>query len=309
MLELRGLRKRYDTVVALDGVDLTAHEGRLVGFLGPNGAGKTTTMRSVFGLVGLDAGTVSWRGAQIDADARLAFGYLPEERGLYPRMAIGRQLSYFGELHGASRRDADAAAMSWLERLGLADRAGDRVDQLSHGNQQRVQLAAALVHEPDLLVLDEPFTGLDPIGVDDMIAVLREQAARGVAVVFSSHQLELVEDLCDDVTVIARGQVVLEGSLDEVRASAHHRLIRIALPDPAALTVPVGADVVERGDHHLVLRVAAADGAGRVLAAAASAGVTAFMYEPPTLTEVFREAVAAAGLQPAVLGDGGEVAP
>ena len=162
MLEFDAATKRFGPVTALDGCTFAARPGRLTGFLGPNGAGKTTAMRAVFGLVELDAGAVRWRGAPISGAERARFGYMPEERGLYPRMRVRDQLVYLGRLCGGTSKAAGRVADRWLERLGLADRASDRLDALSHGNQQRVQLIAALVNEPDLLVLDEPFSGLDP---------------------------------------------------------------------------------------------------------------------------------------------------
>ena len=208
MLEIRGLTKHYGSVTALDGASLTARRGRLLGFLGPNGAGKTTTMRCIFGLAVPEAGEVSWDGKPVDADTRLRFGYMPEQRGLYPRMRVGEQLAYFAQHHGLSGRDARARTAVWLERFGLADRAKSKLEDLSHGNQQRIQLATALVHDPELLVLDEPFSGLDPLGVQTMTEVLRERAAAGVGVVFSSHQLDLVEEVCEDVVIVSRGRVV-----------------------------------------------------------------------------------------------------
>ena len=183
-LGLLALRKRFGEVVALDKVSLEVQPGRVLGFLGPNGAGKTTVMRAIFGLLELDAGEVLWAGRPVGMTERLRFGYMPEERGLYPRMRLGDQLAYFGSLHGLSTRAARAAASRWIERLGLADRADAKVEELSHGNQQRAQLAAALLHEPELLVLDEPFAGLDPLAVRTLAAVLRAEAARGAAVLF-----------------------------------------------------------------------------------------------------------------------------
>ena len=168
MLEIHDLTKRYGDVVALDGASFSARPGRIVGFLGPNGAGKTTTMRCIFGLAVPDRGGTLWRGQPVARETRLRFGYMPEQRGLYPRMRVAEQLSYFAQHHGLSGRDGDAAALRWLERLGLGDRASSKLEDLSHGNQQRVQLGAALVHDPELLVLDEPFSGLDPIGIATM---------------------------------------------------------------------------------------------------------------------------------------------
>ena len=214
MLEFDGAVKRFDSLTALDGCTFQARPGRLTGFLGPNGAGKTTAMRAVFGLLRLDAGQVRWRGSPIVEADRARFGYMPEERGLYPRMRVREQLVYLGRLCGRTSLQVGRVTDAWLERLGVAGRANARVDELSHGNQQRVQLVAALVNEPDLLVLDEPFAGLDPIAMTAMAGLLQELAATGVTVLFSSHQLDLVEDLCEDVVIIDHGRVVLAGVLD-----------------------------------------------------------------------------------------------
>jgi ABC-2 type transport system ATP-binding protein len=216
-LRLEELRKSYGETVALDGVSFGVEPGQMFGFVGPNGAGKTTTMRIVLGVLAADSGRVLWRGAPIDAGARRRIGYMPEERGLYPKMRVRDQLVYMARLHGASEADAGAAADRWLERLGVADRAEEPVEALSLGNQQRVQLGVALVHEPDLLVLDEPFSGLDPDGVDALSgALLTEISERQVPVVFSSHQLELVERLCDSLAIIAGGRIVASGPIAEV---------------------------------------------------------------------------------------------
>jgi ABC-2 type transport system ATP-binding protein len=187
----------------------------MFGFVGPNGAGKTTTMRIIMGVLGADAGEVRWNGELMHTRMRSRFGYMPEERGLYPKMRVKKQLSYMAALHGVE--DPDASADRWIDRLGLTERAGDRVEELSLGNQQRVQLAAALVHEPELLVLDEPFSGLDPVGVDVLSGVLLDYARTGVPVVFSSHQLELVERLCEAVAIIKDGRLVASGTVEALR--------------------------------------------------------------------------------------------
>ncbi len=294
MLQVEGLVKAYGDVRALDGLDLSARPGRLLGFLGPNGAGKTTTMRAVFGLVRPDAGSVTWRGAPTTAQDLFTFGYMPEQRGLYPRMATRAQLVYLGRLHGLSVADAQAAADRWLEQLGLADRAGTRLSELSHGNQQRVQLAAALVHDPPLLVLDEPFNGLDPMGVQAMSEVLRQRAADGATVVFSSHQLDLVEDLCDDVVIIASGRARLAGSLDEVREATGLRRVQVRMVGgvtPALTTVPAEAIRTSR-DGVRTFNVPAGTDPTALLADLATQGaVDQFSFEPPPLSEIFREAV------------------
>ena len=192
----------------------------MLGFVGPNGAGKTSTMRIVMGVLEHDSGRVLWRGRPVDARARARFGYMPEERGLYPKMRVRAQLSYLAQLHGLAAGAAGRAADRWIERLGIEQRSGDRVEELSLGNQQRVQLAAALVHDPELLVLDEPFSGLDPVGVDALSEVLAERAREGIPVVFSSHMLELVERLCDAVAIVSRGRVVATGPVAEGRSLA-----------------------------------------------------------------------------------------
>jgi ABC-2 type transport system ATP-binding protein len=217
VLRLEELRKSYGETVALDGVSFDVGAGQMFGFVGPNGAGKTTLMRIVLGVLAADSGQVLWRGAPIDADARRRIGYMPEERGLYPKMRVRDQLVYMARLHGASEAEAGTAADRWMQRLGIEERAEDAVEALSLGNQQRVQLGVALVHEPDLLVLDEPFSGLDPDGVDALSgALVTEISERQVPVVFSSHQLDLVERLCDSVAIIAGGRIAASGPLAEV---------------------------------------------------------------------------------------------
>jgi ABC-2 type transport system ATP-binding protein len=219
-LELRDLRKRYGDTVALDGVSFAVGSGEMFGFVGPNGAGKTTLMRIVLGVLAADAGEVRWRGSAIGLAERRRIGYMPEERGLYPKMRVRDHLVYIARLHGVEAPAAETAADRWLASLGLSERGDEAVEALSLGNQQRVQLALALVHEPDLLVLDEPFSGLDPDGVDALSGALREEiAARDVPVIFSSHQLDLVERLCDSVAIIRAGRIVAEGRLAEIEGS------------------------------------------------------------------------------------------
>jgi ABC-2 type transport system ATP-binding protein len=315
MLGLEGATKRYGDVTALDGASFEVPRGRIVGFLGPNGAGKTTTMRSVFGLVRLDAGTVAWDGAPIGEAERRRFGYMPEERGLYPKMPAGEQLAYLAELHGLDRPTARAHAAEWLGRLGLggrglADRAKTPVEKLSHGNQQRVQLAAALLHRPELLVLDEPFSGLDPVAVQTLSDVLRGEAGRGAAVLLSTHQLELAEDLCEDVVIIADGRVVASGPVDRLRAEAGRRRIDLVLDGapPEWLPDAPELELLERRDGRLRLLTAGEVEPDAVLAQAQAAGVVrSFSFGPPTLTELFLERVGGVGSTERPEGGGGRV--
>jgi ABC-2 type transport system ATP-binding protein len=291
VLELREVSKAYGEVRALDGCSFEVTPGRLTGFVGPNGAGKTTAMRVVFGLVAPDEGTLAWQGAPVDVDVRRRFGYMPEERGLYPRMRVRDQLVFFGRLSGLSPSAAGRAADRWLGTMGLADRAGSRLDDLSHGNQQRVQLATALLHEPDLVVLDEPFSGLDPLAMESMSSMLREVAGCGAAVLFSRQQLELVEHVCEEVVVIDSGRVVLRGRLAEMRTAAPYRFVDVTTHgDLDRLLQLDGASVAARTEGQVRLRVPRGVDPAAVLQAIGS-DVERVSYEPPTLSELFRAAV------------------
>ena len=295
MLTFEGATKRFGSVLALDSCTFAARPGRLTGFLGPNGAGKTTAMRAVFGLVELDAGTVQWRGEPIGMAQRARFGYMPEERGLYPRMRVRDQLVYLGQLCGRTTREVGRSVDSWLERLGLVERAKERLDALSHGNQQRVQLIAALVNEPELLVLDEPFSGLDPLAINTMSALLADLAANGASVLFSSHQLDLVEDICEDVVIVNEGHIVRAGELTELRATVPQRFVDIHYRGgPLDCTTLGAVQVVESDVGRVRLRVERdIDLTAIVGAARRNAEILSFTFQPPTLSELFRQAVAA----------------
>jgi ABC-2 type transport system ATP-binding protein len=293
-LELVDLRRRYGAQVALDGLTFAVPAAGMFGLLGPNGAGKSTAMRIVMGVLRPDSGEVRWRGRPVGEAERRRFGYLPEQRGLYARMRIRDHLVYLARLHGLARAAAARAADELLERLGLGARAGDRVDALSHGNGQRVQLAASMIHDPDLLILDEPFSGLDPLAVETLAELLRERAAAGRTVVFSSHQLDLVEGLCESVAIVAAGRVVVAGMTETLKRGSHGRLLRIAVDVPPASWLPPGARVVdERPDAVRVAMEAAVDPLTVLDAARAAGQVRDFALELPTLNDLFLEAVRA----------------
>ncbi|HET7721391.1 MAG TPA: ATP-binding cassette domain-containing protein [Acidimicrobiales bacterium] len=277
-------------------MSMTVGAGRIHGFVGRNGAGKTTAMRITLGLARADAGEVRWKGRPVSAQDRRAFGYMPEERGLYPRMTAQDQIVYFARLSGMAAGEARAAATAILESMGIGERSGEPVERLSLGNQQRCQLAAALVTSPELLVLDEPFSGLDPVGVDNLASVLQGQVDRGTAVVFSSHQLELVERLSDEVTIIDQGRVVASGPVDEVRRSRGAEQIKVELEDGGTAWADhlAAATVVARVGDEVVLELVAGGDDQEVLDAARRAGrVRSFRREAPSLSELFREVVSA----------------
>ena len=295
MLELSGLSKRFGSLQALDDLSLSLDRGEIVGFVGANGAGKSTTMRIVMGVLHADAGTVTWQGAPVDAAIRRSIGYMPEERGLYPRMKVAEQLIYLARLHGLSASAAKAAANQWTERLGLEKRRGDEVQSLSLGNQQRVQLAAALVSDPELLILDEPFSGLDPVAVDVMSQVILERAAAGVPTLFSSHQLDVVERLCDRVVIIRSGRLVADGTIPELQATEAPRWRVVVEPAagsaPAqAATLNLPAPTVELDDAgRLVITAAGADEQELLSTAQRLGTVRELGPVRHRLTEIFRD--------------------
>ncbi|MBB4676026.1 ABC transporter ATP-binding protein [Crossiella cryophila] len=292
-LEVDRLGKRYGELRALDGMSFLVRPGELFGFVGGNGAGKTTTMRIVLGVLAADSGQVRWDGAPLDFAGRRRIGYMPEERGLYPKMKVGEQLTYLARLHGFGPKAARREVEQWLERLGVAERRDDEVQKLSLGNQQRVQLAAALVYRPMLLVLDEPFSGLDPVAVDVLSEVLREQCARGVPVLFSSHQLDLVERLCDRVGIVRQGRMVACGTVSELQRAGSARLVVDApSADPGWAERIPGVRIVSTVDGQTVLELAEGVDDQVVLRAALRTGpVRGFGRHQPSLTETYRHIV------------------
>jgi ABC-2 type transport system ATP-binding protein len=295
VLEFDGLHKSFGTNHVLDGVGFTVAPGSMFGFCGSNGAGKTTTMRIAMGLLRADSGEVRWAGRPLDQQMRRRIGYMPEERGLYPKMKVAEQVAYFARLHGLDGAAATRAAAEWVERLGLGERRGDAVEKLSLGNQQRVQLAAALVSRPEVLILDEPFSGLDPVGVDSLAEALLDQGRAGVPVVFSSHQLDLVERLCDAVGILARGRIVASGTVDELRRREAGRVLRVVVPDaPAhwADELPGVRVVSQQAGDTLLELTDGVDDQGVLAAALRTGRVTHFAWRQPSLVELFREAVA-----------------
>ena len=293
MLELRGITKSYGGRRVLDDVTFNVAPGRLTGFVGGNGAGKTTTMRIVLGVLADDGGSVMLNGHELTAHDRRRFGYMPEERGLYPKMKVLDQIVYLARLHGYSKPDAIREATSILEQLGLGERLGDNVETLSLGNQQRAQIAAALVHDPQVLILDEPFSGLDPIAVDVVAGVLQERAARGAAVIFSSHQLDVVERLCDDLVIIAGGTIRAAGPRERLRDEhSTRRYELISSGDAGWLRTEPGVEMINFDGGYALFDVDEEATAQRVLRRAVAEGdVASFAPQHPTLAQIFKEVI------------------
>ncbi len=295
VLSVRDVHYAYGDRLALDAVSLDIPAGVLMGVLGPNGAGKTTLLRILLGVVPPMGGTISWGGRPVSSTDRQRWGYMPQERGLYPGMAAGEQVIFFGRLHGLSRADAARRGMELMAGLGLADRWADRTDKLSGGMQQRLQLATALMGDPQVIVLDEPFAGLDPVAVADLSTVLAARAEAGCTVLFSSHQLDLVQDLCESITMIDQGRVVLGGRVAELRSAHGRRQLRLHVdsPDRTWLAVFPGVRVAEERAEGLRLEIPPGLDPLAVLDAARAAGpVLDFGLELPSLSQLFLAAVA-----------------
>lgn len=293
MLEIESISRSFGGRAALNDVSFTVNKGRMTGFVGGNGAGKTTTMRIILGVLSADSGRVTLNGTPLSSADRTRFGYMPEERGLYPKMKIAEQIVYLGRLHGMSATDAERSTKGLLERLDLAERANDTLESLSLGNQQRAQIAAALVHEPEVLILDEPFSGLDPLAVETVQGVLGDYAAQGAPVLFSSHQLDIVERLCDDLIIIAEGSIRASGSKADLRRE--HSRDRFELEtdnDLGWLREESGIDVVDFDGGYALFEANNEDSVRRVLQHAVNAGhVRRFAPNRPTLAQIFKEVI------------------
>ncbi len=300
MLHIENLTKRYGELVAVDDVSLDVQPGKIVGFVGPNGAGKSTTMRSIFGLVAPDAGSIRWNGETVEQNHMRSFGYMPEQRGLYPKMKIAEQVSFFAELKHVPAKQARMQAEALLTSLDLGDRLDDPLEKLSHGNQQRVQLAVSLVNNPELLVLDEPFNGLDPVAVITLQEVLAEQVSAGAGVLFSSHQLDLVERVCDEIVVIVNGQILARGSVRDVRAAGGDRHVTIEVDRPIMPIIDAldPDTVMTSTTESATVRVSGDEELEAVLAKARQAGpIVRFDYHLPSLEERFASIVNASNDQ------------
>lgn len=293
---MNGVSVRLGGRQVLDQVSFTVPPGRVVGLLGPNGAGKTTSMRALLGVISPDEGAVTYRGVVADPTVRSRWGYMPQDRGLYVKMRVHDQIVFMGRLKGMTKADAARRSAELLDHLGLGERSGDKIETLSGGMQQRVQLASSIVHDPEVLILDEPFSGLDPNAVDELTEVIRGQATGGRTVIFSSHQLDLVEDICESIILVNEGRIVLDGELRRLKAASEDRILRLSLDaaDPNWVDTVVGATLVARdANETLLLLDPGTDPLGVLDQARAAGTVHDFGLELPRLSQLFREAVAA----------------
>lgn len=292
-LQIDRISKRFGEFQAIEDVSFTVEQGRMFGFLGTNGAGKTTTMRMVLDILRPDSGTITWNGMSNRDIPRSQFGYLPEERGLYPKMPVQEQLLYLAQLYGAEKQTAREALDHWLRQLNIEENRNRKVEELSKGNQQKIQFLASLLHDPEILILDEPFSGLDPVNAEQMKNAFREMRDRGKTIIFSTHQLDDAQELSSDVAIIHRGRLMTSGSVEEVRQSVGEHYVRVAIagdPQVAWLDEIPELHVVRRRQDFVEVAVPdAAFARERVLGEAIrrELPVTKFEIDYPSLNDVF----------------------
>jgi ABC-2 type transport system ATP-binding protein len=292
-LVVSDLTKRFRDVTAVDGLSFTVREGVLFGFLGPNGAGKTTTMRVVLGILQPDEGQVTWKGRTFEQLGTGFYGYLPEERGLYPKMRVAEHLEFLGRIHGLDRVKARRETARWLERFELGEARNKRIEELSKGNQQKVQVIGTMLHDPELLILDEPFAGLDPVNAGMLKEVLLEANGRGKTVIFSSHRMDQVEEICQDIALINLGRLLLHGNLRQIKKSMGRQILRLSLEGNLDFWAKIpGLQLLEERADFLEFRLEEGVDPNGVLAEAMEAGqVIHFELVEPSLDQIFLEKV------------------
>ena len=292
------LNKRFGQFQAITDLSMDVREGALFGFLGPNGAGKTTTMRMILDLIRPDSGKITWNGVLVREVPRRSFGYLPEERGLYPKMEVEAQLLFLARLTGLSKQDAQVALDEWLDRFQLSGNRHKKVEDLSKGNQQKVQFLAAVLHNPTILIMDEPFSGLDPVNTTVLKEAFLELHRRGKTIIFSTHQLEQVEELCEDMVLINHGQVVVQGTVQEIKRQHGRNVARLTLDNDAEATwldeLP-GVQVTARRQDYIEMRLQPHFNPNLIVEAALQHGgiISRFEMVEPSLTDIFIELVGA----------------
>src|SRR5664279_870214 len=295
------INKSFGQFQAITDLSMQVKEGALVGFLGANGAGKTTTMRMILDIFRPDSGQITWNGTPVSEVARHVWGYLPEERGLYPQMEVEDQLLFLARLNGLSKQDAERGLDEWLDRLQIKTNRHKKIEELSKGNQQKVQFLAAILHNPDVLIMDEPFSGLDPVNASVLKDAVLEMHQRGKTIIFSTHQMEQVEELCEDIVIINKGQSVMQGSLQAIKRQYGHHLARLKLDnDPQALWLDelAGVEVTERRQDYVEMRLQADVNPNLIVETALQHGgiISRFELVEPSLTDIFITLVGASAL-------------
>jgi ABC-2 type transport system ATP-binding protein len=306
-LKVEQIHKSFGQVQAIADLSLTVEEGALFGFLGPNGAGKTTTMRMILNILRPDSGRITWKNTPVSEVPRRTWGYLPEERGLYPRMEVGDHMLFLARLHGLSRQDAVRELDEWLERFQIEANRQKKVEELSKGNQQKIQFMAAILHDPDVLIMDEPFSGLDPINANLLKEAFLEMHRRGKTIIFSTHQMDQVEELCQDIVIIDRGRSVIQGSVQEIKRQQGRSVARLKLDnDPEArwLDALAGIKVTGRRQDYIEMHLQRDLNPDLIVEAALQHGgiISRFEVVEPSLTDIFIALVGAAALSDAPAG-------
>ncbi len=300
-LLLSDVSKYFGSFQAINDLSMEVREGALFGFLGANGAGKTTTMRMILDLFRPDSGQITWNGSDVREVPRRVWGYMPEERGLYPKMRVDEQLLFLARLQGVSKQEAQKALDEWLERFQITANRDRKIEELSKGNQQKVQFLAAILHDPTILIMDEPFSGLDPVNANVLKEAFLEMHRRGKTIIFSTHQLEQAEELCQDIVIINKGQSIVQGSVHEVKRQQGRNVARLKLendPEASWLDTLDGVQVTKRREDYIEMQIQANLNPNVIVEAALHHGgiISRFELTEPSLTDIFIEKVGAASL-------------
>ncbi len=293
-LKVQNLRKTFGTKVAVEGISFEMTEPGVFGLIGTNGAGKTTTIRMILGIIGADSGTSSWNGKPITRD--MNFGYMPEERGIYMKATVLEQLVYFGMLRGMKKQDAKSSAISLMERLGVIEYKNVITEKLSKGNQQKIQLITTLIHNPKLIFLDEPFSGLDPVNIDILRKLIYELIDEGKFIVLSSHQMATVEEYCRNILILHKGKTILQGNLRQIKSDyGHTNLLIKTNSDISSIAQDAGLRLIEKRAEETEYKINGDEMAGSFLTKLINAGIYPVKYEikEPSLSEIFIEKVGA----------------
>ena len=300
-LMLRSVSKSFGSFQAIKDLSMEVREGALFGFLGANGAGKTTTMRMILDILRPDSGSITWNGSDVRQVPRRSFGYLPEERGLYPKMRVDEQLLFLARLNGLSKQSAEKELTDWLERFQISANRKKKIEELSKGNQQKVQFLATILHDPTILVMDEPFSGLDPVNANVLKEAFLEMHRRGKTIIFSTHQLEQAEELCQDIVIINKGQSVVQGSVREVKRQQGRNVARLKLdndPETSWLEQLPGVQVTKRREDYIEMQLPASLNPNVIVEAALQHGgiISRFELTEPSLTDIFIQLVGTSSL-------------